>query len=153
MNEKLNQAVINAIEEIFQTMLGIKVNSKLPKEKFIDEVKYELNVVISIVGELTGTITLKGTRKLASVIASKMINEEVDEKSDDIMDAIGEFLNIIMGAVMRHYSSDNAFDISVPTVIMGDDYLVYTKASKNDKVSIIDFDNNENHFCIEIYLK
>jgi CheY-specific phosphatase CheX len=68
-------------------------------------------------------------------------------------DAAREFLNIIMGTIKRHYSSGNPFDISVPTIIIGGDYLVYTKARKDDNVSLIDFNYNGNFFCVEIYLK
>ena len=153
MNERLNHAVINAIEEIFQTMLSVSVVSKIPIEKYINEEKYELNVVIGIFGELTGAITLKSSKKLANIIASKMLNNQVKDDSDDMKDAVGEFLNIVMGAIKRHYSSSNPFDISVPTTIVGGDYLVYTKASKQDKVSVINFNYNGNSFCVEIYLK
>lgn len=153
MNERLNHAVINAIEEIFQTMLGVKVTSNAPIEKYINEEQYELNIVISIVGELSGAITLKSSKKLAIIIASKMLSTSVEEDSDDMKDAVGEFLNIVMGAIKRHYSSTNPFDISVPTTIIGGNYLVYTKASKNDKVSVINFNYDGNSFCVEIYLK
>ncbi len=153
MNEKLNQAVIKSIEEIFEKMIGVNVKNNEPIQKTINEVKYDLNVVISIVGELTGSITLKTSKELACFITSKMLGFNVEKDSDDIKDAIGEFLNILMGMIKRYYSSENLFDVSIPTVIIGDDYLVYTKASKNDKVSLIDFNYNGNAFCIEIYLK
>jgi CheY-specific phosphatase CheX len=153
MNERLNQAVKNAIEETFYTMLNVRVIGNDPVEKVINGARYELNVVIGIVGEISGAITLKGSKKLATSIASNMLGIEIEENSDDMKDAIGEFLNIVMGVIKRHYSSDNPFDISVPTTILGEDYLVYTKASKNDKVSLIDFKYNGESFCIEIYLK
>ena len=153
MNERLNQAVIDAVGEIFQTVLGIKVNNTEPVEKDINENKYELNVVISILGEISGTITLKSSKKLSSLIASKMLGVEVEEDSDDMKDAAREFLNIIMGGIKRHYSSENLFDISVPILIIGGDCAVYTKARRNDKVSLIDFNYNSDHFCVEIYLK
>lgn len=153
MNDKLNQAVIKSIEEIFEKMIEVKVKNNEPIQKTINEVKYDLNIVISIIGELSGSITFKISKELAHFITSKMLGFNVEKDSDDIKDAIGEFLNIIMGIVKRNYSSKNIFDISIPTVIIGDDYLVYTKASKNDKVSLIDFNYNGNSFCIEIYLK
>src|SRR4030042_2672995 len=96
MNEKLNQAVIKSIEEIFQKMIGVVVKSNEPIQKVINDVKYDLNIVISIVGEFTGSITLKISKKLACFITSKMLGINVDIDSDDIKDAIGEFLNIVM---------------------------------------------------------
>ena len=153
MNEKMNKAVIQAAEEIFMKMLNIKVENKTPKEKNIDETKYEVNVVISLVGDLNGAITLKCPMKLACGVASKMLDIDIEKNSEDMRDAIGEFMNIIVGAVHRYYSDSKTFNISVPSVIVGEDYLVYTKASKNDKVAIIEFNYNDNEFSIEIYLK
>lgn len=153
MSEKLNQAVIKSVEEIFEKMINVNVKKNEPIQKNINETKYDINVVISIVGELTGSITLKISKVLACFITSKMLGFDVEKDSDDIKDAIGEFLNIILGIVKRNYSSKNLFDISIPTVIIGDDYIVYTKASKNDKVSLINFNYNGSNFCIEVYLK
>ena len=153
MNEKLNNAVLDAVKDMFKTMLSEEIQSGNIVEKNIDEPKFEVNVVISFVGKITGAITLKGSKKLAKDITSKMLGFEVEDESDDIKDAVGEFLNIIMGAIKRNYSEDNAFDISVPTVVIGSDYVIYTKAERSDKVSIIDFIFKENKFIVEIYQK
>ena len=149
----MNIAVITAVEEIFIKMFNIKVKNKTPLEKNIDKTKHEVNVVISLVGDLNGAITLKSSMKLACDIAGKMLDMNIEKDSEDMRDAIGEFMNIIVGSIHMHYSDSKTFNISVPSIIVGEDYLVYTKASKNDKVTIIEFIYENNEFSIEVYLK
>ncbi len=149
----MNKAVIFATEEIFNKMFNINVKNNIPLEKKIDESKYDVNIIITLVGELNGAFTLKCSMKLACDIASKMLEIKIEKDSEDMRDAVGEFMNIIVGAIHRHYSDSKTFEISVPSIIIGEDYLVYTKASKSDKVTIIDFIYDNNKFSIEIYLK
>ena len=112
MNEKMNMAVIHAVEEIFIKMFNMKVKNKAPLEKNIDQTKHEVNIVISLVGELNGAITLKSSMKLACDVTSKMLNMDIEKNSEDMRDAIGEFMNIIVGTIHRHYSDSKIFDIS-----------------------------------------
>lgn len=149
----MNEAVIIAVEEIFIKMFNIKIKNNTPLEKNVDQTKHEVNTVICLVGELNGAFTLKSSMKLACDIAGRMLNMDVEKGSEDMRDAIGEFMNIIVGAIHRYYSDTKTFNISVPSIILGEDYLVYTKASKSDKVTIIEFMYEDNKFSIEIYLK
>ncbi len=153
MDTTLNQAVIKATEDIFDSMLGWDVKGKAPVEKPINASSAETSVIISIVGNVSGAITLKCTKKLAGEIASGMLGMDVDEDSDDLKDAIGELLNMIVGTAKTRYSSVDAFKVSVPTTIMGGDYAMHIKASSGDKISLIDFDCDHGGLSIEVFLK
>ena len=153
MDTTLNQAVTKATEEIFDSMLGWSVKGKAPVEKPINVPSAETSVIISIVGNVSGAITFKCAKKLAGEIASGMLGMDVDEDSDDLKDAVGELLNMVVGSAKTGYSSADAFKISVPTTIMGEDYTVHIKANSGDKISLIDFDCDHSGFSIKVFLK
>jgi len=154
MDNAFNKSLIKATGEIFQSMAGAAVSCKPPVEKTIKDTTAETSVIITFVGSISGAVTLKCSKKFASMIASQMLGTDVEEGSEDMKDAIGELLNMIVGSAKAHYSSDgDPFKISVPTIIIGEDYTVHIKADPNDKVSLLDFSCNGDTMGIEVYLK
>lgn len=154
MDNTLNRSVIKAAGEIFSNYLGWDIKGRIPVERPINESYKEVSVIISFVGSISGAITMKCSKKLATEIASGMLGTEVEKDSDDMKDAVGELLNMIIGAAKNYYSSGvDPFKISVPTIVIGEDYVVHIKASNKDKISLLDFLCNQDGMSMEIFLE
>jgi CheY-specific phosphatase CheX len=154
MNDTLNQAIRDATLEMFQSILGKTAQAAVPMEVQVDARNHETSVVISFVGSLSGAFALRCSRKFAARIASQMLGSEVAEGSDDMKDAIGEFLNMVVGATKTRYPSNGEpFKISVPTTIIGDSYVLHVKANDKEMLSVIEFRCDGDTLSIEVYLK
>lgn len=154
MNNILNQSIIKATEEILDSVLGWGVKAGAPVEKMINSSSAETSVIISFLGSISGAFTLKCSTKLAGEMASAMLGMEVEAGSEDMKDAVGELLNMIVGAAKTRYSAEgDPFKVSIPTTIMGKDYTVHLKANSSDKISLIDFNCNHDSMSIEVFLK
>ena len=122
MDDALNQEVGIATEEVFETFLGWQITSVAPVESTINVNPAEISVIISLEGNLSGAPTLKCSAKLVTEIASQMLGTEIEASSDDMKDAIGG------------------------------DYTVYIKANKDDKISLLEFQCNNDDVVIQIFL-
>ncbi len=153
MDDVLNLSVIKGTEEMFESVLGWKVTGSAPVEKQIGEAKSEVSVIISFVGAVSGAFVLKCSKKFAAAIASQMLGMEVGEESDDMKDAVGELLNMVVGNAKTYYASKKeGFKISVPSTVIGEDYVVHIKANNGNKMTCINFKCDNNDLSIEIYL-
>ncbi len=154
MDAALNESLIKATEDIFESVIGESVKSKPAVEKSLHDSSAETSVIISLVGSVSGAVTLKCSKSVASKMASQMLGMEVAEGSEEMKDAVGELLNMIVGSAKAHYCSDgDPFKISVPTIIIGEDYSVHIKANPGDTVSLLDFSCNGDTMGIEVYVK
>lgn len=154
MNDALNQAVRGAMLEMFQSVLGKTAQGDAPVEAPPNERRYETSVVIGFVGGISGAFALRCSKKAAAHIASQMLGTDVAEGSDDMKDAIGEFFNMVVGATKTRFGSNgDPFKVSVPTTIMGEDYVLHIKANPADKLARLDFLCEADTLSIEIYLK
>ena len=153
MNQQLNQSVIKATEDIFQSMLGLQVQPGSPEEKPINEGTEETNVLISVMGEVSGAFTLKCSTQTATYLTGKMLGTEDEIDMEEIKDAAGELLNMIVGSAMTSYSVSGSTKMSVPTTIIGEDYSVHIKADPDDTVSFIPFKADEADLAIDVFVK
>lgn len=154
MNDALNQAVSAAAVEMFQSVLDKTPEASPATEVSLNARTYEASVVISFVGTISGAFALRCSLKMAAGIASQMLGTAVAEGSDDMKDAIGEFFNMIVGAAKTRYASDGEpFKISVPTMVVGSNYVLHIKAGESDKLSLLEFHCDGDTLSIEVYLK
>jgi len=152
MNQRLNQSVIAATTEMFSSMLGWDVESQPPVEQAINEPAAEVSALISFVGNPSGVMALKCSLGFATRIASQMLGMDIAADSDDMKDAVGEFLNMIIGRAKTQYSIDEAFKISVPTLIIGEDYAVHISAKTSETVAALTFNYESDGMTIEVVL-
>jgi CheY-specific phosphatase CheX len=153
MNQQLNQSIITATEEVFETLLGTPVLSGQPEQKPINKETEETTVVISFMGEVSGAFTLKCSKQTAFFLTGKMLGSEEGLTFEDIKDAAGELLNMIVGSALTHYSANDRINISIPTTIIGEDYSMHIKAEPDDMVSYIPFQADAANLAIDVYVK
>ncbi len=153
-DDRLNQAIIDATKEMFQTIMGEEIKVKDVKKGRAEICHYDINVIIGFAGAESGVFVLQCPKKFGMEAAGKMLGIEVKEDSEEMRDAVAEFMNMIVGKTKSLYSADQeTFKISIPTTIVGKNFLVHTKALDYQKESTIDFVYNEYDMIINVFLK
>lgn len=88
---------------------------------------------IGFTGTLEGAISISLSNQGACKIVSKMLAMEITEVSSDVTDGVGEVLNIIAGGVKKRLAAaGHDFEISVPTVIKGQDLHLAVSEDKTE---------------------
>ncbi|KMT22010.1 chemotaxis protein CheX [Clostridium cylindrosporum] len=108
MDRKLIEAFTVNILEIFDQMIGIKIEA----EKEINEdsdsiVSYGVSSIVSYTGELKGRLLLDMEANLAISIAKCITGEEFsDEREDMVLASVSELNNIIAGSAITQLNND-----------------------------------------------
>ncbi len=152
--ERLIRAVVQASEDVFKSMLRVRITSGKPVKRPINTkggVSSEICALISFVGDVSGVLMLKCSKKVGMELASRMLGIPVDTESDDLRDAIGELLNIIIGSAKSFYSQENSFKLSIPTTVIGRDFSLYIKANAGETLYYIPLKSGNARIAIELY--
>jgi len=153
--EKLCQALIEATCEVFESMLFLQAVPKgvIAEENELAD-KRELSAIISFVGDLSGSVVFSANRKTAIKVASVMLGEDINEVNEDVEDAIGEITNMVAGGFKTRVSSYGIdFNISIPTVIQGENYTISHFPKADYEYNWLPFSIEDNEFCVEFCLR
>ncbi len=153
--EKLCQALIEATCEVFESMLFLQSVSKgaITEENKL-AYKSELSGIISFGGDLSGSVVFSANRKTAIKVASAMLGEDINEANEDLEDAIGEITNMVAGGFKTRVSSYGIdFNISIPTVIQGENYTISHFPKAEYEYNWLPFSLEENEFRVELCLR
>ena len=112
-----------ATKEVFEMMLCAELKPAVEDAP----ATLDITAMVGLAGQLCGVLTLKCNRETAARMAERMLGTQPDVGSQDVKDAFGEISNMIAGNFKNKISGmgDNCM-ISVPTVITGTDYNVYS---------------------------
>jgi len=111
--------------EVFELMMGCQL---APYDPAIQET---LNVtsMVGLAGKLCGVLSVCCSRESAAIMASKMLEVDLEKVGDQLADALGEVANMVVGNFKNKISGlGDSCMLSVPSVIIGDDYNVHTLA-------------------------
>jgi chemotaxis protein CheX len=112
--------------------------------------------IIGLSNGLTGSCMLSFPKRLAQEIVGKLLDSDPSAIDDAmISDGIGELANMVAGSAKRQFISQHQhFDISTPTVVMGEGACLYNPA---DTLSIaceyLPFSDAKETFLLEVALK
>ena len=152
MDVKFINPVLKSVFNLFTTMAQLQPTSGTPRMK---------QGVEAVSGKhVTGLISMEGKTARASVaitfsepailhIAGKMLPGEHTEIDAMVMDLAGELSNMVIGGAKGYLESEGYwFQLSLPTIILGSDYLI---AHKTDApVIVIPFSFDEGEFFVEV---
>jgi chemotaxis protein CheX len=115
-----------SVEEVFQTMLGIKCRRDSSPAVIEPE---SVTAVVGFGGLLSGACIFRSGSIAARKIAARMTGMEFEEVDDTVKDAIGEICNMLAGS-WKGKVPDLAANcgLSVPAVITGRDYTLHVQA-------------------------
>ena len=121
--------------EVFSLMVGAElvVSSEPPPEQDLS-----VTSMVGLAGAACGLLSLRCTRPSATLIASKMLGLDLGEFGDTTMDAVGEVCNMVAGNFKDKIAGmGDGCQLSVPTVIVGEDYSL--RALTNDNAIEVKF--------------
>jgi chemotaxis protein CheX len=145
-------ATLNCLNQ----MAGLTPQRKRIFLKTSPEMHGFITGIIGLSNGLTGSCMLSFPRRLAQEIVGKLLGADPSTVDDAmISDGIGELANMIAGSAKRQFIAQNKhFDISTPTVVMGESTCLYNPA---DTLSIaceyLPFTEATETFLLEIALK
>lgn len=123
LDQDMGRCITKATGEVFKTMMGLRVSAGAVTVEKAQMRKAEVIGSIGVAGFLTGSISLFLPRALADKAVASLLMMEPSELSDeDVVDAIGELTNMVGGSIKTElFQKAPLFDISIPSVYVGDD--------------------------------
>lgn len=143
--------VLRSMRNILTTMAHIEPKVGVPKVKEKNEICLGKNIsgVMSMVGR-RGNASVAITFSEAAIlhIAKKMLPMEINAIDGNVIDLVGELANMVLGGAKSELETGGYFfTLSLPTIILGSDYLI---AHKTDAPIIkLPFSMPEGDFVIE----
>lgn len=146
------EAVTKATTDLFSTMMSLELSAGETltcRGDITDEIV--ITGLIGLAGAYKGTLAVHFTQAMALKSISAMLGMECEELSDDMRDAIGEVANIIAGGLKTELSARGiTFDLSLPTIIAGNNYSVYQTEKNPASGSIVPFSLGHDRMFIEL---
>jgi chemotaxis protein CheX len=117
-----------ATKEVFELMLG----AELKADARTDAASFDITAMVGLAGQVCGMFTLRCSKQAAARMAGKMLGSLPPIDSQETKDAFGEVSNMVAGNFKNKISGmGDKCMISVPTVITGTDYSVYSLADSD----------------------
>ena len=128
MDVQFINPVLRAVNEILVTMAQLEVKPGRVRKKEHDEA-VSCKSVTGLMGmsskEARASIALTFTEPVILDIASNMLHESKHSIDGIVIDLVGELANMVMGGAKRNLEEDGySFNLTLPTVIMGCEYLI-----------------------------
>jgi chemotaxis protein CheX len=115
----------SAAREVFELMLGCPLTAPATEER----ASLDTTAMVGLAGKLCGVMSLRCDSASAALMACKMLGIPPDKVGPDISDALGEVCNMVAGNFKNKISGlSEGCMLSVPTVITGSDYSLYSQA-------------------------
>lgn len=116
---------IESVQHLFSTMLntevrrgnlGVAANASRPRE---------ITALIGLSGRVRGTVALALPIPTALAMVNRMLDRETRIMDDTVLDGVSEMVNIVAGGAKSKFGGDGPpIDLSLPTIIRGDNYSV-----------------------------
>ncbi len=109
---------IDAVKNVFDTMIDIPVTVGAPTIKKNPATEFEVSAIIGLSGPVSGCVSICLSKELALYLAGALLEDEFKEIDEDCTDAIGEIANMIIGNAKSNFPDENT-SISPPSVVLG----------------------------------
>jgi chemotaxis protein CheX len=114
-----------AAREVFELMLGCRLTAA----ETLPDSPMDITAMVGLAGQLCGVMSVRCSKESSTIMASKMLGIEPSEVGAEMGDAFGEICNMVAGNFKNKISGlGDGCMLSVPTVIMGNDYSLHSLA-------------------------
>jgi len=150
MDVRLINPFVDSLIEALSMMASM---DPVPQKPFIKEsstATHEITSLVSFANDTTaGTVALSLDKTCALDIYARFTGEELSEYSLEARDAVGEIVNMMAGGAKQKFSEEgNSFQISLPTVIEGEDSTV--EHQNGCPVVVIPLAADDLNMCVEV---
>ncbi len=153
LGELLVKAAVSATIDVMGTMANTNVVFKEVQSGDCYQPTGDISAIISIYNEENeGMLALSFPMALSKLIVSRLLGMQPDDlSSDDICDGVRELVNMISGGTKASLSqgSNTTFRLSLPTVILGQQYQISNSLFNNPNM-LIRFETEEADFVLQI---
>ncbi len=125
MDVKFINPFVQAIGNVFRTMVQTEVAIGRPYLKAAPAASVDVSAIIGLSGDVTGSVVLSFEQGAAATIASKFAGVDINPSHADFADALGELANIVAGNAKKDFHGYEV-NISLPSVIIGEGHTVST---------------------------
>lgn len=138
-----------SVKEVFQIMLGCELQQA---EHPSPQTECDFTAMVGLAGKLCGVLSLRCVTATATALASRMLGLPGEEVIDQQCDAAGEVCNMVAGNFKAKLSGmQDGCMLSVPTVITGADYRLYSLADAGRIEIPFEFEGNTIWIALEIH--
>ena len=86
--------------------------------------------MVGFAGQLCGLLSIQCGRNAAALMASKMLGMALDQVQNEVLDAFGKVGNMVAGNFKNKVPGlGDGCMLSVPTVVTGSNYSLYSNAA------------------------
>lgn len=128
MDITLINPALKSITAVFSTLASTNLTSSPLKTKNKNEFVYGKSIagVMNLVSNCAqASVVIIFPEQTILNLANKIMPETVERVDAVVIDLVGEITNIVSGGVKRTLENEGyLFDLSLPTIIMGNEYLV-----------------------------
>lgn len=153
LDQDMGRCIVKATCDVFRTMMNLRIASG---EVTVEKAKIrhaEVIGSIGVAGFLTGAISVFLPKSLARrAVAAMLMLDSPDQLADgELVDAIGELTNMVGGSIKTElFQKAPLFDISVPSVYIGDD--LQRRTVSDDLCFHVPFTVGEEAFSVEFLM-
>lgn len=115
---------ISSIQNVFSTMMQLRVDIGTPGIKKDPSPTYDVSGIIGMSGDVIGSVTLSFPMTTAKNVVALFAGSAVEPGTPDFADAIGELVNMVSGNAKAQFTGGKKVSISCPSVVVGSNHLV-----------------------------
>lgn len=142
---------ISAVQNIFDSMLGVPVMISRPALKTRSDPRVDVSALIEFTGNATGCVMLCFNKKAAAKIASQLTGKPVSAfEMTALSDALGEMANIVAGQAKAKLPQTD-ISISLPRVVLGTEHI--ESRPGRTPVIVLRCDSGLGRFSVEVMMR
>ncbi len=149
----LKTLIINAVNDVFGTMLSMKVESIEGKPPENNNGNHIVGTV-SFAGTVLGSLNLHVDEEFACQMTAAMLGMETDEieSDEEIHDVIGELCNMICGDLKSRLCDVGlSCELSIPTITSGKEFKIEPRGW--DRGEQYGFRSHNHTALVAVYIK
>ena len=152
METDLQQEIIDATKDVFDTMLMLPITSGVALSDKVYQFKDSVSGMLGFSGDIQGMLTIHCPQNVAFTITEGLLGMSVESVDEDVKDTIGEMANMILGGIKDTFLNQGTdISLAIPTVMAGRSYQV--KGVDYASWTTVPFFLDDDEFLVELKLK
>lgn len=153
MDGKYIKPFVNSVCNAMQAMSGSIPRRLEPQVKGDNRARGDISGIVGFAAKnILGSMSLTFPADTAVMAYNKMIGDNVAFITDDVRDLVGELTNFVAGGAKKELADQGlTFDISIPTVVMGESHTLTHKGGT--PMVVVPFVLDDSSFIMEISLR